>query len=625
MAKTKIEIELDFKGQQSVSQVEEKTKSLKAQLKEMKALLASGTLDNAQFRKLSLEAGELQDRIADVNQRVKNLSSDSRRLDAITDAAQGIVGGFTAVQGVMALVGDENEEVQKTLLKVQGALAALNGLQAVANTLNKESALMTELSARGWDKLNGALKAGVIGGVAVTLGYLYQAIELLSEKTRGITEDQEKLNAVYKSAYADVDALNTQIYEMQASFDGARKGIISKKDALFEYNKNFGDTLGVAKDLNEAERLFREKTGAYIKATALRAEANALFEAAAKRGSEQVTAQFEDNASALDKFNIILQGLRDGYVTFNTDVSNAQEKGTQERVNQLNKEKKAFEDLAKVKIDEAQRIENESNITTKIGAERRKDEASKNKTAEDKALKDQMDAYKRKRDLDLENAQMERDLIASLENEGKASEDAKTKQSEFEKAYRLQLSVDRFNREKEIDAYELQEWNKTQQAKAQIYKDTTDSIMFLGEALLGQQFKQSALGKALAISQIAVDTALAVSSLVKNSEANPANAPTSGVAGALQFAAGMVRITAAIAKAKAILTSGASPSASSGSTGGGSSSAGVGSMGSAPNTSRFVPTTTSGGASSQRVYVLEKDITDSQGRVAKIRHNATLI
>lgn len=625
MAKTKIEIELDFKGQQSVSQVEEKTKSLKAQLKEMKALLASGTLDNAQFRKLSLEAGELQDRIADVNQRVKNLSSDSRRLDAITDAAQGIVGGFTAVQGVMALVGDENEEVQKTLLKVQGALAALNGLQAVANTLNKESALMTELSARGWDKLNGALKAGVIGGVAVTLGYLYQAIELLSEKTRGITEDQEKLNTVYKSAYADVDALNTQIYEMQASFDGARKGIISKKDALFEYNKNFGDTLGVAKDLNEAERLFREKTGAYIKATALRAEANALFEAAAKRGSEQVTAQFEDNASALDKFNIILQGLRDGYVTFNTDVSNAQEKGTQERVNQLNKEKKAFEDLAKVKIDEAQRIETESNITTKIGAERRKDEASKNKTAEDKALKDQMDAYKRKRDLDLENAQMERDLIASLENEGKASEEAKTKQSEFEKAYRLQLSVDRFNRQKEIDAYELQEWNKTQQAKAQIYKDTTDSIMFLGEALLGQQFKQSALGKALAISQIAVDTALAVSSLVKNSEANPANAPTSGVAGALQFAAGMVRITAAIAKAKAILTSGASPSASGGSTGGGSSSAGVGSMGSAPNTSRFVPTTTSGGQSSQRVYVLEKDITDSQGRVAKIRHNATLI
>jgi hypothetical protein len=30
-------------------------------------------------------------------------------------------------------------------------------------------------------------------------------------------------------------------------------------------------------------------------------------------------------------------------------------------------------------------------------------------------------------------------------------------------------------------------------------------------------------------------------------------------------------------------------------------------------------------SANQRVYVLEKDITDSQGRVARIRHNATLI
>jgi hypothetical protein len=70
---------------------------------------------------------------------------------------------------------------------------------------------------------------------------------------------------------------------------------------------------------------------------------------------------------------------------------------------------------------------------------------------------------------------------------------------------------------------------------------------------------------------------------------------------------------------------GGSGASVSGGGGGSASSGGVGSMASAPNTSRFVPTTTSGGASSQRVYVLEKDITDSQGRVAKIRHNATLI
>ena len=44
MAKTKIEVDLVIKGGESVEQVENKTKSLKAQLKEIKTLLASGYL-----------------------------------------------------------------------------------------------------------------------------------------------------------------------------------------------------------------------------------------------------------------------------------------------------------------------------------------------------------------------------------------------------------------------------------------------------------------------------------------------------------------------------------------------------------------------------------------------------
>ena len=83
MAKTKIEVDLVIKGGESVEQVENKTKSLKTQLKEIKTLLASGTLDSQTFNKLSIEAGQLQDRIADVSQRVKNLASDSKNLDTL--------------------------------------------------------------------------------------------------------------------------------------------------------------------------------------------------------------------------------------------------------------------------------------------------------------------------------------------------------------------------------------------------------------------------------------------------------------------------------------------------------------------------------------------------------------
>ena len=585
MAKTKIEIELDFKGQQSVSQVEEKTKSLKQQLKEMKTLLASGTLDSDQFRKLSIEAGQLQDRIADVNQRVKNLASDSRRLDAFLGLAQGITGGFAAAQGVMAAFGSENEDLQKTLLKVQGALAALNGVQAIANTLNKDSALMTEIAARGWGKLNDSLKAGLIGTVLTAIALVVDQLSKWTDATEQQISAQDELNAKLK---ATDEALNSSIgshdYYTTLYLDNLKK-----------------QGKGQAEINNLLERQRKADTDALYQDA--QAKAKIQEDAYQRMSDARSNFQFDDSDSNKKAYEESQKALE--------DANSAAEKSTKAYNDRLDKN-----DVERSRDRIALEAEDKKN---------REDAEKKRKELQDKALKNEMDAYKRKRDLALENAQMERDLIASLENEGKDEEERKRKQDEFSRAYRLDLSIKQFRKQKEINALELEDWNKTQQAKAQIYKDSTDSIMYLGEVLAGEQFKYSALGKTLAISQIAVDTALAISSLTKNSEANPANAPTSGVAGALQFAAGMVRITASIAKAKAILTSGASPSASGGSTGGGSSSAGVGSMGSAPNTNRFTPTTTSGGQSSQRVYVLEKDITDSQGRVAKIRHNATLI
>lgn len=65
--------------------------------------------------------------------------------------------------------------------------------------------------------------------------------------------------------------------------------------------------------------------------------------------------------------------------------------------------------------------------------------------------------------------------------------------------------------------------------------------------------------KAQALIQIGIDTASAISSLVKMSQANPANAFTGGIAGALQFAAGLLQIGTNMAKAASIL-GGSAPS-----------------------------------------------------------------
>ena len=144
MAKN-VQLTIDIKGNDSVGKAAEATKNLKTQLKDLKKELLSGTLEGKAFDEATKRAAKLQEAIDDVNQGVKSLANSNVEiaLNGFMSLANGIVGGFSAAQGAMALFGDENEEVQKQLVKIQGAMALLNGVQAINNSLKKEEGLLT--------------------------------------------------------------------------------------------------------------------------------------------------------------------------------------------------------------------------------------------------------------------------------------------------------------------------------------------------------------------------------------------------------------------------------------------------------------------------------------------------
>ena len=122
----------------------DKSTSMKTELRELQMALqqmeASGDTSSKQFIEMSVRAGELKDQIGDTAQQIRILSSDTKHVDALISGVTGLVGAFTAVQGATALFGAENEELNEALLKVNGAMAILQGLQAVQETLNKDSA-----------------------------------------------------------------------------------------------------------------------------------------------------------------------------------------------------------------------------------------------------------------------------------------------------------------------------------------------------------------------------------------------------------------------------------------------------------------------------------------------------
>jgi hypothetical protein len=91
------------------------------------------------------EAGRIKDSIGDARGEVAYFASDTRRLDAVLGGVQAVAGAFGAVQGAAALLGVENKELQQTLVKLQGAMALVNGVTAIQNALQAESTVMVGL------------------------------------------------------------------------------------------------------------------------------------------------------------------------------------------------------------------------------------------------------------------------------------------------------------------------------------------------------------------------------------------------------------------------------------------------------------------------------------------------
>ena len=235
-------IELEVKS--NLDESTESVKSLKAQLKELKAQLALLDEGSDEFKKLVRQAGELEDKIGDVNQQVKNFASDTRNLDVAMQGVSAASGAFEAFEGTMALVGVESEDLQKTMVKLQAVMAVTNGIQSVANALNKDSALTQSLNTAATKGAaiaqtvytavigasTGALKAFKIalattgiGLLVVAIGYAVQAMGLFEDKTKDEEKAQKLLERQTKQLEKTIESYNDATAQVTQTIDNATR------------------------------------------------------------------------------------------------------------------------------------------------------------------------------------------------------------------------------------------------------------------------------------------------------------------------------------------------------------------------------------------------------------------
>ena len=111
-------------------------RAIREQLAQMEM---SGDTSSQAFIDMSIQAAKLQDQMGDTARQIQILSSDTKNLDAAMSVGSGVAGAFNVATSAAALLGGESEELQQAFLKVQAAMAIMNGVQQVANTLNKDS------------------------------------------------------------------------------------------------------------------------------------------------------------------------------------------------------------------------------------------------------------------------------------------------------------------------------------------------------------------------------------------------------------------------------------------------------------------------------------------------------
>jgi chromosome segregation ATPase len=175
---------------------EQAVKSLRTQFREAQQEVAELSAKFGATSKEAVEAAksasQLKDQIGDARALTDAFNPDAK-FKSLTSSLSGVAGGFSAVQGAMGLVGAQSEDVEKTLLKVQSAMALSTGLQQ----LGESADAFKQLKAVAINALNGiktAIGSTGIGLLVIALGAIYAYWDDIKEVVSGVSDEQKKLN-----------------------------------------------------------------------------------------------------------------------------------------------------------------------------------------------------------------------------------------------------------------------------------------------------------------------------------------------------------------------------------------------------------------------------------------------
>jgi hypothetical protein len=651
MAQEIIGFKLEINGQEKVV----------GSVGEMKKLLKEANFEllaaQKNFGEYSKEAVTAAKNVANLKDSIQEAAETSQLFDpgkkfqAFAGALSAVAGGFTAVQGALGLLGVESENVQKSLLKVQSALALSQGLSTVADsvkdfqrlaaviqstTLFQKAYNIATVAAAAIQRAFGvavtttsvafkALRAAIIstgiGALVVAVGLLVEQIINWVNSASAAEKAQEKLAASTKKMNGEIDNQIAVLTALGGKEEEIYQLRLKRNDNELNVLRNKLKTQGKLSE-EELEQFRKLKTDKEVLDIQEQNRIKKNQEEEAKRLEDANKKQLEANKALSDK-----------------------------RKQQRDEERKQIEEDTKAANDKAREVANEV-FLAEIEDKRMQDEIKVAQQYEkDRAEIEQSKATQEAKNAALLalDAKYKQDLAAikATDDEKKAKEDEDeltrlleqlTKEQELEQQY---LERDKKLKE-EYNAADLEATKELQQKKFEAVNAGIDLIGALagksevvGNILYTIQ-KAIEIGKIIsstssAIAQVSASTA-AVPAILPPGVPNPAfpiavSIGAKKIAG-LKIAAG-ASIASIVASSIAKFKGGG---AAAPPTQAASAAVSAGASAPIPPPPPVVNTRTQLdsqsiqqlGSASTRTYVLESDVTNSQERIRRINRAARL-
>ena len=602
MAQEEIALKITTEG----SQTEKSVGSIR---KELRQAQQDAVQLARKFGELSPEAIEaaqrvanLRDEFGDLNDRINALNPDAK-FKAFSQTLQGVAGGFAGLQGAIGLFGTESAELERQLLKVQSALALSQGIDSILEARDSFKTLATLVRTNvvsAFTTLRGALIATGVGALAVGVGLLIANFE--------------KVKQTISNLFPGLAQLSTYI-----------GGLI----------QDFTDFIGVTSELERqseafvsAKKLENEELERQIKILQAQGEQEAKIAELRKKIVQNDIDALNSKKSLTDEELKIKQDLQaeliaiDAAETKRIQDKNAQEaKLLQDKINeqkQIIEQARAENNLAGLSEEQAELFRIKKNYDDKIKEAKKYGlDTAELEEARRRELKEVGDKY--------DALELEKSILATEEKNAQFANDFEADRARLDAQRELILSSTAITEEKRTQL--LKENSEARQAidNAEVEAkrqnlEIVSNLLANFSALAGEQ---TAAGKALAVASATIDTYVAAQRIFAD--------PSLTGRPVARFVAAAAAIAAGLANVRRIV------SVKVPTFGGG------GSQNPAPAQAGFSQAPIVSGVPIQqtalvqggnrvnlqnqnaiRAYVVEKDITESQDRINKIKQAATI-